>query len=44
MKSNYQNLIELYNKMTSDIPHERPNCEQILRDKNSWALTAKGIF
>ncbi len=24
--------------MTSNLPHKRPNCEEILERKNSWAL------
>ncbi len=24
--------------MTSNLPHKRPNCEEILEIKNSWAL------
>jgi hypothetical protein len=24
--------------MTAELPDERPNCEEILRQKNSWSL------
>ena len=35
----YQALIELYDKMTRNIVNQRPkSCQQILNDKNSWAL------
>ena len=35
----YQALIELYDKMTRNIVNLRPkSCQQILNDKNLWAL------
>ncbi len=38
LKNKYNESLELYDKMHSDFPHKRPNCEEILERKNSWAL------
>ncbi len=29
--------------MHSDFPHKRPNCEEILERKNSWALNEEDL-
>jgi hypothetical protein len=34
----YNELRILYEKMTHSLPHERPNCEEILKEKHLWAL------
>jgi hypothetical protein len=34
----YREGHEIYNKMTAELPDERPNCEEILRQINSWSL------
>ncbi len=38
MKNKYNESLELCNEMTARLPHKRPNCEEILERKNSWAL------
>jgi hypothetical protein len=39
LRSKYENLIKLRNKMMSDCPHERPTCKQVLNEKHFWALS-----
>jgi Zyg-11 family protein len=34
----YKEIVELYGSMTSIVPSERPNCEEILERKHMWAL------
>jgi hypothetical protein len=34
----YRVALELYNQMTNELPAERPDCEEILKRQNSWAL------
>ncbi len=31
------------NEMTQRFPHKRPNCEEILEKKNSWALNKEEL-
>jgi hypothetical protein len=38
LKKKYNESLELYEKMHSDFPHKRPNCEEILERKRLWAL------
>ncbi len=38
LKNKYNESLELCNQMTARLPHKRPNCEEILERKNSWAL------
>ncbi len=38
MKKKYKESLELCNEMTQRFPHKRPNCEEILERKNTWAL------
>jgi hypothetical protein len=38
LKDKYNESLKLYDKMHSDFPHKRLNCEDILERKNSWAL------
>jgi hypothetical protein len=38
LKDKYNESLKLFKKMHSDSPHERPNCEDILEGKSSWAL------
>ncbi len=34
----YRESLELYNKMTSQIPAKRPNCGEILEETEQWAF------
>ncbi len=34
----YNEMRILCEKMTHQLPHQRPNCEQILEDKHLWAF------
>ncbi len=38
MKNKYNESLKLCNEMTARLPHKRPDCEDILDRKNSWAL------
>ncbi len=40
LKSKFKESLKLYEKMTS-FQQNRPNCEEILNGKNSWALNEK---
>jgi len=33
----YKNVFQLFNKMTKEIPDERPNCDEILENQQLWA-------
>jgi hypothetical protein len=37
-KTKYNAVLELYDDMIRGLPKKRPNCEEILERKNSWAL------
>ena len=37
----YENVKKLCLKMKNDVFDERPDCEQILEDKNLWFLSAQ---
>jgi hypothetical protein len=39
----YNESQELYEKMTSNLAHKRPNCEDILNRKHSWALNTEEL-
>jgi serine/threonine protein kinase len=39
LKSKYESISCLCHEMKSDQPNDRPICKNILKDKNSWALT-----
>jgi hypothetical protein len=41
MKTKYNSALELYDDMTRNLPRNRPNCEEILKRKYSWALTGE---
>jgi hypothetical protein len=41
LKVKYNESLKLYGKMSSNFPHERPNCEEILENKKKWALNEK---
>ncbi len=43
MKIKYNESLELCNEMTSRFPHKRPDSENILERKNSWALNEEGL-
>jgi serine/threonine protein kinase len=43
LKAKYNESLKLYDKMHSDFPHKRPNCEDILERKNSWALNKQEL-
>jgi hypothetical protein len=36
-------LFEFSERMTSSQKNKRPNCEEILRDKNLWALSLSAL-
>ena len=38
LKIKHNESLKLYEKMTSNLPHKRPKCEEILERKNWWAL------
>jgi len=38
LMSKYKTLRDLYERMTSNLPNRRPNCEEILEDKQLWDL------
>ncbi len=38
MNGKYKECIELCNEMTAKLSHKRPDCEEIHKRKNSWAL------
>ncbi len=39
LKSKYSNLFELTEKMCSQTKNKRPNCDKILKKRNSFALS-----
>jgi hypothetical protein len=39
LKPKYEAAIELYDDMTRQLPRKRPNCEEVLKIKNSWSLS-----
>ncbi len=39
LETKYKNLFELTEKMSSHVKNKRSNCEQILSDRISWALS-----
>jgi len=41
--SKYAEAVELYLKMTRNIPSKRPNCEEMLKEKNMWALSLNDL-
>jgi hypothetical protein len=43
LKIKYNESQELYNQMTSNLAHKRPNCEDILKRKHSWALITEEL-
>jgi hypothetical protein len=43
LKIKYNNSQELYEKMTSNLAKTRPNCEEILERKKSWALNKEEL-
>jgi hypothetical protein len=38
LKTKFNESLKLYEKMSSNFPHNRSNSEDILEKKNSWAL------
>ncbi len=43
LKEKYLRLFELCEKMTSSQKYKRPDCEEILKDKNLWALSLSAL-
>jgi hypothetical protein len=43
LKSKYKASLELCNEMTARLLNKRPNCEEILDKKNSWALNKEEL-
>jgi hypothetical protein len=41
LKIKYNESLELYNQMTSNLPHKRPKCKEIMEKKDLWALNEK---
>ncbi len=39
MKPKYQVALEVYEKMTKSLSLKRPDCKEILNQKDLWALT-----
>jgi hypothetical protein len=38
LKIKYENALDIYDIMLRALPQRRPNCEEILKRKNLWAL------
>ncbi len=38
MKTNYNAALQLYDDMIRGLPKKRPTCEEILKQRNLWAL------
>ncbi len=38
MKAKYNAALDLYDDMCKPLPRKRPNCEEVLKKKNLWAL------
>ncbi len=38
LKNKYENALDIYDFMLRALPQRRPNCEEILKRKNLWAL------
>jgi hypothetical protein len=43
LKTNYNAALELYDDMIRDLPKKRPTCEEILKQRSSWALNEKEL-
>jgi hypothetical protein len=40
----YKEALEMFDRMTRGIPAKRPNCMEILNEKQIWSLDEKGLF
>ncbi len=43
MNGKYKECIELCDEMTARLAHKRPNCEEVLKRKNLWALNKEKL-
>jgi hypothetical protein len=43
LNGKYKECLELCNKMTVNLSYERPDCEEILKRKNLWALNKEEL-
>jgi hypothetical protein len=40
----YKEALEMFDRMTRGIPAKRPDCMEILNEKQIWSLDEKGLF
>jgi len=44
LETKYSNLFKLTERLTSPLKNKRPNCEQILEERNLWALSSTELM